>query len=147
MGGRGRGRGNAASQPARPVGPGVIPRVQAPPSQRGLAGNIPPAAPAADAIQRAEAADADAARAGLADLARASQAQIEDVPGGEGGVIDADADDVGEEPRFSVECIPVSGRSGEHARLANEGSPEFVFDKNGVSFLLTNFSRHCYSCS
>ena len=87
-----------------------------------------PAAPAADTIQRAAAADADAARAGLADLARASQAQIEDVPGGEGGVIDADVDDVGEEPLFSVECIPVSRRSGEHARVANEESLEFAFD-------------------
>ena len=140
----GRRGASQAAQAARPVGPGVMPRVLAPPPQRGPPDNVPPAAPAAAAIQAA--AEAAAARAGLADIARASQ--NEDLRGGEGaGVGDEDQDfDGGEEQLpFSVTSIPVSRRSGEHARAANEGSPELVFDKIGVSFLLTNFSRHCYS--
>ena len=139
---RGRRGASQAAQPARPVGPGVMPRVLAPPPHRGPPDNVPPAAPAAAAIQAA--AEAAAARAGLADIARASHNL--DGPGGEGGHgSDADEDFNVGEPLFSLEDIPVSRRSGEHARAANEGAPELIFDKIGVSFLLTNFSRHCYS--
>jgi hypothetical protein len=67
---------------------------------------------------------------------------------GEGGpAAEPETDEVFEKPLdFCLEDIPVSRRAGEHIRFENQGAPELVFDRNGVSVSLTNICEPCYSC-
>ena len=110
------------------------------------------AAPPPPAIRSPPAAVPDAAAVAAGDLpvstrdARASQqpnarasedTNANDIPGGEGGpCIGSDSDgDHGIPFKFSAEDIPVSRRSGDHARFTNVGAPSLDFDRNGVRFL------------
>jgi hypothetical protein len=76
------------------------------------------------------------ARASQQPNARASEdTNANDIPGGEGGPgIGSDSDGDHQIP-FSAEDIPVSRRSGDHARFTNVGAPSLDFDRNGVRFL------------
>jgi hypothetical protein len=124
-------RTSSRSSPSvgQPVGPsGNPPRIAAPPALRS------PVTPAAEPNVAA------GGRAG--DLlvatgdARASEEPIANSPGGDGGPgAGSDSDGDSRIPLFSVQDIPVSRRSGDHARIANVGAPVLVFDKNGVRCL------------
>ena len=128
---------DAAARP-RPIGPaktGNPVRIAAPPAIR------PPVTPAA-VPDGAAAAGCDLpvstrdARASQQPNARASEdTNANDIPGGEGGpCIGSDSDGDHGIP-FSAEDIPVSRRSGDHARFTNVGAPSLDFDRNGVRFL------------
>ena len=76
----------------------------------------------------------------LGTAAQAARAVLDAEQRGEGGPAhdseeERDGED-GEQPQFSVEDIPTSRRSGDHARLLSttDGANSFSFDKNGVSF-------------
>ena len=81
---------------------------------------------------------ADDARPAMSDLARAAalaaDGEQQRGDGGPGGDSDEDYDG-GDQLPFSVEDIPTSRRSGDHARAlsATEGHAALVFEKNGVS--------------
>ena len=131
-----RRRNPPAGRGASAVGPGTgqVIRIAAPP--------LPPnAAQNADAIPfppppPPPGTEANAGRRGLALLA---QAGSENGARGAGGLAASEEDgdeefEGSDQILFSVDDIPVSRRSGEHARLASEGTPELVFDKSGVTF-------------
>ena len=126
------GRGAVAAGP----GTGRIIRIEAPPlppnaAQHAAAIPLPPPPPPPGT-------EADAARRGMSLLARAGS---ENGARGAGRLPASASEEDGDEEfegsdqiLFSVDDIPVSRRSGEHARLASEGTPELVFDKSGVTF-------------
>ena len=76
----------------------------------------------------------------LASAAQAARAVLDGEQRGDGGPArDSDEErdgEEGEQTQFSVEDIPTSRRSGDHARLLSttDGANSFSFDKNGVSF-------------
>ena len=133
----GRRRTNVpAGRGAVAVGPGTgrIIRIEAPPlppsaAQHAAAIPLPPPPPQPGT-------EADAGRHGLALLAAAGS---ENGARGAGGLAASEEDgdeefEGSDQILFSVDDIPVSRRSGEHARRASEGTPELVFDKSGVTF-------------
>ena len=128
---------DAAARP-RPIGPaktGNPVRIAAPPPPaiRSPPAAVPDAAAVAAGDLPVSTRDA---RASQQPNARASEdTNANDIPGGEGGpCIGSDSDGDHRIP-FSAEDIPVSRRSGDHARYANAGAPILVYDRNGVRFL------------
>ena len=122
-------RSGSRASGAQPVGPansGNPPRIVAPPALRS------PVTPAAEPNVAAGGRDLLAATGD----ARASEDPNANSPGGEGGPgTGSDSNCDNRIPLFSVQDIPVSRRSGDHARIANVGAPILVFDKNGVRCL------------
>jgi hypothetical protein len=121
-------RTQSRSSPGQPVGPGNSgnpPRIAAPPALRS------PVTPAAEPNVAAGGRDLLLANGD----ARDSEDPKANSPGGDGGPGTGSDSDCDSRIPFSVHDIPVSRRSGDHARIANVGVPVLDFDKNGVRCL------------